>query len=101
MSGDAELQARIDAAIEAVAAEPIDAVFSAYRWSCPNCGRFIPAEAVTSEPFRDDSAYYGVSDRTTGTCSRCGEVQEPNFAPTRIVVPDGAQANHHAGEPAA
>ena len=41
------------------------------RWQCP-CGRFVSESAISSEDYRDDSAYYGVSTCEWYDCSRCG-----------------------------
>lgn len=50
----------------------------AIRWAC-TCGRWIPEASVVSEDYRDPGAYFGVSTTTTGTCSRCGVINEPRL----------------------
>jgi hypothetical protein len=60
--------------------------FSDYRWTCPR-GHWIPAASVVSEDYLDNGAYYGVSTHTTGTCKRCGPVDEPRYVPMRWIEP--------------
>lgn len=48
------------------------------RWTC-TCGRWIPDASVVSEDYIDPGSYWGVSSKTTGTCSRCGVVNEPRL----------------------
>jgi len=55
--------------------------FTAWRWRCPTCARFLAADSVTSEVYRDPGAYYGVGDRDSATCGRCGPI-EPQYLPT-------------------
>lgn len=53
------------------------------RWVCPRCSRFIPEASVRSWDYQDPGAYYGVSSRTVGVCSRHGEVDEPRCVAIR------------------
>lgn len=61
-----------------------------WRWTCPNCGRWIKREAIHAEDRIDPGAYYGVSTVVTGECTRCGLVTDPQLRP--VVWQDGGQS---------
>lgn len=48
------------------------------RWACDK-GHFIAESDISSEDYRDDGAYYGVSSRVFGDCKVCGRVEEPHL----------------------
>lgn len=73
---------------------------SAWRWTCPTCGRFIAASAVAERDYRDDSSYWGISTETTADCRRCGPVQ-PRWLPTRWVEATLSTAAPEPAEPSA
>ena len=58
------------------------------RWTCPQCSCFIAESAITEWDERDPGSYYGVANRFTVDCPRCGrltdgDVLPPRWTPTR------------------
>lgn len=62
---------------------------TAWRWSCPTCGRFIAAASVEEVDWRDNGAYYGVSTDIHAECKKCGRI-EPDWRPTKFLLAIGA-----------
>jgi hypothetical protein len=50
----------------------------AIRWAC-TCGRWIAEASLTEQDRIDPGAYFGVTTTISGTCSRCGVIDEPRL----------------------